>query len=79
MAEDLERNLGEQPLAALLTELKLQPNDLVVAAGSQMTHKMISRACRGRRLTTRMQYKVLAALNAASGREYRREQLFNYS
>ena len=78
MPDDIERNLGAQPIARLLAELGLKPTDLVSASTEQITHKMVARACKGRRLTPNVQAKVLRALNAASGRQYRAEELFNY-
>jgi hypothetical protein len=44
----------------------------------EMTHKMVSRACKGRRLTLNTQSKVLAALNRATGKNYSLRDLFNY-
>ena len=76
--DQIERNLGTQPVAALLDELSLKHNDLVAASGEQLTHKMVARACKGRRLTPNVQAKVLRALNAASGRQYALAELFNY-
>ncbi len=43
-----------------------------------MTHKMVARACKGRRLTLNTQSKVLAALNRAAGKNYSLRDLFNY-
>ncbi len=78
MHDEIERNLGAQPVAALLAELSLKSTDLVAASGEQLTHKMVARACKGRRLTPNVQAKVLRALNAASGRQYTLVALFNY-
>ncbi len=78
MTHDLERELGEQPIARILANLELAPHDLVAASEVQMTHKMISRACKGRRLTRNVQEKVLAALNRASGKTLVLADLFNY-
>jgi len=44
-----------------------------------MTHKMVSRACKGRRLTPGTQLIVLKALQAATGRSYRLGDLFTYT
>ena len=74
----MERNLGEQPLAALMTELGLKPNDLVAASTQQITHKMIARALKGRRLTPNTAGKVHQALCAAAGKEFELSQLFDY-
>ncbi len=73
-----ELNLGEQPLAAILQELGLKPHDLVAHSSAQLTHKMVSKACKGRRLTLRVRYKVLAALNAVTQSPYALSDLFNY-
>jgi hypothetical protein len=78
MTEEIERNLGDQPIARIMAEAGLKPNDLVSASAVQMTHKMVSRACKGRRLTPNVQAKVLAALNAASGKTYALADLFTY-
>ena len=51
MNEEKERNLGEQPIAKLMDELLLKPADLVRASTEHITHKMVSRACKGRWLT----------------------------
>jgi hypothetical protein len=75
---DLERDLGEQPLARLLMELELKPHDLVAASTEQITHKMVSRGCKGRRLTRNVQGKLLRALNTASGNVYSLADLFTY-
>jgi hypothetical protein len=75
---DQERDLGEQPLARLLTELGLKPHDLVAASAEQITHKMVQRGCKGRRLTRNVQGKLLRALNTASGNSYALPELFTY-
>lgn len=78
MIPDQERDLGEQPLARLLTELGLKPHDLVAASTEQITHKMVQRGCKGRRLTHNVQGKLLRALNTASGNTYALPDLFTY-
>ena len=78
MNPDQERDLGEQPLARLLTELGLKPHDLVAASTEQITHKMVQRGCKGRRLTRNVQGKLLRALNTASGNTYALPDLFTY-
>jgi hypothetical protein len=78
MTTETERDLGEQPLARIMGERGLKPHDLVDASGEQLTHKMVSRACRGRRLTPRVQEKILRALNRATGQGFSLQDLFNY-
>jgi len=78
MNPEIERNLGEQPIARLMREHNLKPHDLVAASPVEMTHKMVARACKGRRLTLNTQSKVLTALNRATGKTYMLRDLFNY-
>ena len=78
MDDDFERNLGEQPVAKLMEKHGLKPHDLVAASPTPMTHKMVSRACKGRWLTPNTRDKVLAALNRAAGQSYTLRDLFNY-
>ena len=78
MNPEIERNLGEQPIARIMREHHLKPHDLVASSPVEMTHKMVSRACKGRRLTLNTQSKVLAALNRATGRNYTLRDSFNY-
>ncbi len=78
MKPEIERNLGEQPIARIMREHNLKPHDLVANSSGQMTHKMVARACKGRRLTLNTQSKVLVALNRATGKTYSLRDLFNY-
>jgi hypothetical protein len=79
MNTETERNLGEQPIARILEEHNLKAHTLVSSSEVPMTHKMVARACKGRRLTTNTQLIVLNALNRATGKNYRLSDLFNYS
>lgn len=79
MEESME--MGPQPIGDILREKGLSPHDLVAAsvnAGRPMTHKMVSRAVRGRRLTRNTKVIVQNALNLASGGAYSLQDLFNY-
>ncbi len=76
--QDIERNLGIQPIVQIMSEHGLKPHDLVAASTEQITHKMVTRARKGRRLTCRAQGKILQAINAASGKRYALSDLFNY-
>lgn len=78
MNDNLEYNLGPQPIAAIMTELGLKPVDLVEKSVEQLTFKMVSRAIKGRRLTPNVKLKVLAALNTAAGKRYELKDLFTY-
>ncbi len=74
----VERNLDEQPIARLMQEHGLKAHNLVAASTEQITHKMVARACKGRRLTLNTQSKVLRALNHATGKSFSLSDVFNY-
>jgi hypothetical protein len=74
----VERNMGEQPIVAVLAAAGLKPHDVVKASPTPMTHKMVSRACKGRRLTVNTQSIVRRALEVATGKTYALADLFNY-
>ena len=92
--EELERNLGPQPLDALMSEYGLRNRDLVEAFDEPITHKMVSRGRKGRRLSANTKKKVARAFNMAlvvlgeseeekksespSPRQYEMGELFNY-
>ena len=78
MNDTLDRDLGEQPIAALMEALNLKPHDVVAASTVQMTHKMVTRAMKGRRLTPNVKCKVRDALNLVSGTSHTMAALFNY-
>lgn len=73
-----ERDFGEQPILRLMTGHGLKAHDLVAASTEHLTHKMVSRACRGRWLTPNVQHKVLNALNQCTGKAYGMRDLFTY-
>lgn len=78
MSDPIKRDLGEQPLARILVELGLKSHDLVSASTEQITHKMVVRGCKGRRLTKNVQDKLLRAFNTAAGKSYSLPDLFSY-
>ncbi len=78
MKNDLERNLGEQPIARVMAEHDLRTQDLVRSSTEHITHKMVSRACKGRRLTPNVKSKIRNALNLAASRAYPMDELFTY-
>lgn len=63
--EEVERNLGLQPLDGIMTEAGLDNHALVEASTEPMTHKAVQRARKGRRLTPHMKRRMAAALNEA--------------
>ena len=78
MNNNIEYDLGPQPLAKLMAEHGFKPGDLVTNSTEQLTYKMINKAIKGRRLTVNIQRKVLNALNKATGKQYQLKDLFNY-
>ena len=78
MNPELELNLGEQPIAQLMAEHSLKTGDVVKASTEHITRKMVTRACKGRRLSPHVQAKILRALNLAADKNYALSDLFNY-
>jgi DNA-binding Xre family transcriptional regulator len=80
MTEEINMNVGVQPLDAIMTEKGIKNHDLVNAAmPGFITHKQVQKARKGRRLTMHMQEKILEALNAfAKPESYAFKDLFNY-
>lgn len=78
MSDDIERDLGPQPIAQIMRDHGLKAHDLVAASTEMLTHKMVSRACKGRRLTPNVQSKIGHALALATGRAYSMKDLFTY-
>ena len=62
--DEIERNMGVQPLDGIMAEQALGNHDLVAASKEPMTHKAVQRARKGRRLTKHMQQRMADALNA---------------
>ncbi len=77
MPEEME--LGAQPLDEIMTKLGLSNADVVKASTEQLTHKMVAKGRKGRRLTMNVQSKILRALNAVNTEnQFTLAQLFNY-
>lgn len=73
-------NAGLQPLDAIMERQGWTNHDLVVRSVEELTHKVVQKGRKGRRLTRRAQQKILLAVNraAAEGTQYTLEELFNY-
>lgn len=63
--DEIERNMGVQPLDGIMMEHALGNHDLVAASLEPMTHKAVQRARKGRRLTKHMKQRMAEALNRA--------------
>ena len=78
MENSTQRDFGLQPIQKIIEENHLNPHDLVAASTEQITHKMIAKAVKGRRLTRHVQVKILNAVNKVLGKNYVLSDLFNY-
>lgn len=71
---------GTQPLDTIMTELGITNSDLVRASTEQLTHKMVQKGRKGRRLTLHIRQKLLNALhNAHKEHLFTLRDIFNYS
>ena len=72
-------DLGVQPLDALMTKHGLTNHALVAASTEQLSHKVVQKARKGRRLTPKAKTKVLTALQAAlPDQKFAHRDLFSY-
>lgn len=83
MENEIQRDLGPQPIDALLREFEADNHEVVDASPEQLTHKQVQRARKGRRLTANMQAKILEAVRAylaekGVARKVGLGDLFNY-
>ena len=74
------KEFGPQPLIKVMERLKVTSQDLVKASKVQLSFKMVAKGCKGRRLTTNAQQKILSAFHALHPEaNVTMKQLFNYS
>jgi hypothetical protein len=72
-------DLGLQPLDALMLQNGLSNHALVAASTEQLSHKVVQKARKGRRLTSKAKNKILDALHAAlPEKKFAHRDLFNY-
>jgi len=70
---------GTQPLDGIMTRLGLINSDLVGVSTEQLTHKMVQKGRKGKRLTLKAKMKILKALNRVSAEEeFTPKNLFSY-
>lgn len=70
---------GTQPLDTLMEKLGLKNHDLVGKSSEQLSHKVVAKGRKGRRLTLNAQMKILNALNACqTEKKFGLNDLFNY-
>jgi hypothetical protein len=78
MDSEIKRDFGEQPISKIMVEHGFKSHDLITNSTEQITHKMVSRGVKGRRLNLKVQYRILNALNKVTGKQYLLKDLFNY-
>jgi len=78
MGENTEHDLGSQPVEEILAKHNLTHHDIVAASTEQITHKMVVRACKGKKLSRRVQLKIVHAVNTAAETDYKLKDLFTY-
>ena len=72
--------MGVQPLDGILKEMDLVNSELVSASSEQLTHKMVAKARKGRRVTLNVQKKILNALNTrCAPKSFKLQDLFDYT
>jgi hypothetical protein len=79
----LPREMGVQPIDAVMTEHGLKNHDVMDMNRGGLTHKNVSKARKGRRLTPKIKVRVVTALNAALKKrgvekQFVPKDLFNY-
>jgi hypothetical protein len=81
--QGIERNLGQQPLDALMNEFGLDNHALVELRPVDLSHKAVQRARKGRRLTAKMKLRITWVMNDALKKrgiemKFATRELFNY-
>jgi len=72
-------DLGTQPLDALMIKHALTNHALVANSAEQLSHKVVQKARKGRRLTSKAKTKILNALHIAlPEHKFAHRDLFNY-
>jgi len=76
--KDNPREAGKQPLDQLMIKENLRNNDLVSLSEEGLTHKQVSKGRKGRKITKKLQLKILKAWNQLTNEDLLLDDLFNY-
>lgn len=82
--EEIPLENGVQPIDSLMESLGMSNHDIVEAYDGQLTHKTVMKARKGRKISRKLQLKVLEAFNTKlididpEQENKSREDLFNY-
>ncbi len=75
----MKEGLGIQPLDGIMARLGISNSDLVSISTEQLSHKVVQKGRKGRRLTPNIQHKILNALRALKPEDnYAIKDIFNY-
>jgi hypothetical protein len=66
MSDEIQRDLGSQPINELLKKWGIDNHELVEASKEQLSHKQVQKARKGRRVTANIQKKILNALKSVT-------------
>jgi len=75
----MDRDMGIQLLDRIMEERGLKNHDLVAASVEPLTHKQVQKGRKGRRLTPKLQRRILNALTTLTEKDYNLSDLFGYS
>ena len=78
MLKDNSREAGKQPLDQLMIKENYRNNDLVSISEEGLTHKQVSKGRKGRKITKKLQLKILKAWNQLNNEDLLLDDLFNY-
>ena len=78
MLKDNPLEAGKQPLDQLMIKKNYRNNDLVSITEEGLTHKQVSKGRKGRKITKKLQLKILKAWNQLNNEDLLLDDLFNY-
>ena len=78
MLKDNPLEAGKQPLDQLMIKENYRNNDLVSISEEGLTHKQVSKGRKGRKITKKLQLKILKAWNQLNNEDLLLDDLFNY-
>ena len=78
MLKDNPLEAGKQPLDQLMIKENFRNNDLVSLSEEGLTHKQVSKGRKGRKITKKLQLKILKAWNQLNNEDLLLDDLFNY-
>ena len=78
MLKDNPREAGKQPLDQLMIKENFRNNDLVSLSEEGLTHKQVSKGRKVRKITKKLQLKILKAWNQLNNEDLLLDDLFNY-